>query len=87
MGEGAAGKTGSIILVYEKLQRVADSEKDQVKQRDIREIVTINKVNVGIASEGDTREVVKEHLEYFKANGCDIILIAGRCGTRSELYL
>ncbi|MBO4250856.1 MAG: hypothetical protein J5884_06320 [Paludibacteraceae bacterium] len=100
MGEGDAGKTQSIIMVYEKLCKVADksegkessrdqaihalselnegSKKDQVKLRDICEVVTINKVNVGIASDGDTREAVKGHLEYFKSNGCSIMLIAGR---------
>ena len=88
MGEGDVGKTESIIMVYEKLMNVADSkkdqagtkqgEKDQVKRMDICEVVEINGVKVGIASDGDTREAVRGHLEYFKDGGCGIILIAGR---------
>ena len=38
MGEGDVGKTESIIMVYEKLKEVADSEKDQAgtKQKRIK---------------------------------------------------
>ena len=88
MGEGDVGKTESIIMVYEKLKEVADSEKDQagtkpsekdqVKQKDICEVVTINGLKVGIASDGDTQEIVRRNLNELVRKDCQIILTACR---------
>lgn len=85
MGEGDVGKTESIILVYEKLRKVAEREKrekgprrDQTKQRDIREVVEINGVKVGIASDGDTVHIVRRNLDELVNKGCRIILTACR---------
>jgi len=80
MGEGDVGKTESITMVYEKLKNVADSEKDQAgtKLKDICEVVRINGVKVGIASDGDTISIVRRNLDELVDKGCRIILTACR---------
>lgn len=72
MGEGNVGKTESIIMVYEKLMNVKENRKD------ICEVIEINKVKVGIASDGDSQAIVRYNLDYLTAADCQIILIACR---------
>ena len=72
MGEGNVGKTESIIMVYEKLKQVKEDRKD------ICEVVEINGVSVGIASDGDTQEIVRRNLDELVSKGCTIILTACR---------
>lgn len=72
MGEGNVGKTESIIMVYEKLMNVKENRKD------ICEVVEINGVKVGIASDGDTLKIVRRNLDFLTEAGCQIILTACR---------
>ena len=73
MGEGNVGKTESIIMVYEKLKNVKEDRKD------ICEVIEINKVKVGIASDGDLQAIVRNNLnELALKEKCQIILIACR---------
>ena len=77
MGEGNVGKTDSIIMVYEKLCKRYGIEPI-VLDKDICEVVKINGIKVGISSFGDTRQMVKEHLDELKGKGCQIIVTACR---------
>ena len=72
MGEGNVGKTESIIMVYEKLMNVKENRKD------ICEKFKINGINVGIASDGDTQEIVRRNLYELVDKDCQIILTACR---------
>ena len=72
MGEGNVGKTESIIMAYEKLTN------NKVDRKDICEVVTINGVNVGIASDGDTLNIVRQNLDELVRKDCQIILTACR---------
>ena len=83
MGEGDTGKTESILLVYDKLCKVAegnpvDREPDKKNKKDICAWLTINKVRVGIASDGDLQAVVRDNLDFLTDADCQIILTACR---------
>ena len=82
MGEGNMGKTESIIMVYEKLMNVKENRKD------ICEVIEINKVKVGIASDGDSQEIVRNNLNKLALKEkCQIILIACRNNHDSVVLL
>ena len=81
MGEGNVGKTESIIMVYEKLMNVKENRKD------ICEVIEINKVKVGIASDGDTQEIVRDNLDFLTNANCRIILTACRNNHDSVVLL
>ena len=81
MGEGNVGKTESIIMVYEKLTNVKEDRKD------ICEVVMINKIKVGIASDGDDIKIVERNLDGFVDKGCQIILTACRSNHNSVVLL
>lgn len=82
-GEGETGKTESILLVYDKLCKLAegnpvDREPDKKNKKDICAWLTINKVRVGIASDGDLQAIVRDNLNFLTEAGCPIILTACR---------
>ena len=72
MGEGDTGKSDSIKRVYEKLTNVKEDRKD------ICEVVTINNVKVGIASDGDDIKIIEANLDRLANANCRIILTACR---------
>lgn len=83
MGDGEMGKTESILLVYDKLCKVAegnpvDREPDKKNKKDVCAWLTINKVRVGIASDGDSQAIVRDNLEFLTTAKCSIILTASR---------
>lgn len=92
-GEGDTGKTESILLVYDKLCKVAegnpaDREPDKKNKKDICEVVAINGVKVGIASDGDSQAIVRNNLnELALKEKCQIILIACRSNHDSVVLL
>lgn len=80
-GEGNTGKTSSIMMLYAKLRKTEGKEKQNIEideKKDICEVIKINEINVGISSFGDTRQMVKEHLDDLKGKGCQIIVTACR---------
>ena len=81
MGEGNVGKTESIIMVYEKLTNVKEDRKD------ICEVVEINGVKVGIASDGDSIKIIEANLDRLAKVGCQIILTACRSNHDSVVLL
>ena len=81
MGEGNVGKTESIIMVYEKLTNVKEDRKD------ICEVVEINGVKVGIASDGDSQAIVRDNLDFLTKARCRIILTACRSNHDSVVLL
>lgn len=91
-GEGDTGKTESILLVYDKLCKVAegnpvDREPDKKNSKDVCAWLTINKVKVGIASDGDLQAVVRDNLDFLTKAGCRIILTACRNNHDSVVLL
>lgn len=81
MGEGNVGKTESIIMVYEKLMNV------KIDRKDICEVVTINNVKVGIASDGDSIKIIEANLDRLAKANCRIILTACRNNHDSVVLL
>lgn len=82
-GEGDTGKTQSILLVYQKLSKVADSDplplRDPEKfSGDVCAIITINEVKVGIVSHGDVITTIKDCIDELIRHKCQIILASGR---------
>lgn len=91
-GEGDTGKTGSILLVYDKLRMVAkgnpvDREPDKKNKKDVCAWLTINGIRVGIASDGDLLAVVRDNLDFLTDAGCQIILTACRNNHDSVVLL
>ena len=91
-GEGDTGKTGSVLLVYDKLRMVAegnpvDREPDKKNSKDVCTWLTINKVRVGIASDGASQAVVRDNLDFLTEAGCQIILTACRNNHDSVVLL
>ena len=80
-GEGETGKSDSIKRVYEKLMNVKEDRKD------ICEVVTINGVKIGIASDGDTQAIVRDNLNFLTDADCQIILTACRSNHDSVVLL
>lgn len=80
-GEGDTGKSDSIIMVYEKLTNVKEDRKD------ICEVVEINGVKVGIASDGDSQAIVRGNLNFLTKAGCRIILTVCRNNYDSVVLL
>lgn len=92
MGEGDTGKTESILLVYDKLCKVAEStpadrEPDKKNSKDVCAWLTINGVKVGIASDGDSQAIVRDNLDFLTKADCQIILIACRNNHDSVVLL
>lgn len=91
-GEGDTGKSESILLVFDKLCMVAegnpvDRESDKKNSKDVCAWLTINKVRVGIASDGDLQAVVRDNLDFLTEAGCQIILTACRNNHDSVVLL
>lgn len=92
-GAGDTGKTGSILLVFDKLCKVADGkpvllrEPDKKNSKDVCAWLTINKVRVGIASDGDLQAVVRDNLDFLTGAGCQIILTTCRSNRDSVVLL
>ena len=77
-GDPNLGKTESITLAYEKLKKVADKDLGviDVDNDDFCAWVEINKVKVGISSQGDPWSHQKQWLDDLIAKDCVIILAA-----------
>ena len=92
MGEGNVGKTESIRMVYDKLCQVAEGkpvhkDPNRENQKDVCAWLMINKVKVGIASDGDTQAIVRDNLNFLTDASCQIILIACRNNHDSVVLL
>lgn len=92
MGEGNVGKTESILLVFDKLCKLAegnpvDREPDKKNKKDVCAWLVINKVKVGIASDGDTQAIVRDNLDFLTDANCRIILTACRSNHDSVVLL
>lgn len=86
-GEGDAGKSDSIKRVYEKLCKRYGIEPIAL-DKDICEVVEINGVKVGIASDGDSQTIVRNNLnELALKEKCRIILTACRSNHDSVVLL
>ena len=91
-GEGDTGKTKSILLVYDKLCKLAegnpvDREPDKKNKKDVCAWLTINGIKVGIASDGDSQAIVRDNLNFLTKAGCRIILTACRSNHDSVVLL
>lgn len=80
-GEGDTGKSDSIKRVYEKLMNVKEDRKD------ICEVVEINGIKVGIASDGDSIKIIEANLDRLAKANCRIILTACRNNHDSVVLL
>ena len=85
-GEGDTGKSDSIKRVYEKLCQMAGIDPVAL-DKDICEVVTMNGVKIGIASDGDTQAIVRDNLDFLTNANCRIILTACRNNHDSVVLL
>ena len=77
-GRTQRGKTPSIKLVFEILAKEYPHYQYPVDGDDIKAIIDIDGVKVGIESQGDPGYRMEESMDEFEAIGCDIIYTAAR---------
>ncbi len=78
------GKTETIIKFYNLLKSKYPTSKieNEIFGLDIRVIITINGVKIGIESQGDPKSRLLKSIPLFVRNQCNIIVCATR--TRGE---
>ena len=86
MGEGDTGKSDSIKRVYEKLCQVIGKNPGDL-DKDICETIEINKIKIGIASDGDSIKIIEANLDRLAKARCRIILTACRSNHDSVVLL
>jgi hypothetical protein len=80
-GAARVGKSTTINKVYEILTLKYDYREigqSLLKFKDIRVVIVINGIKIGIESQGDPNSRLKESLDIFVKVGCDIIVCATR---------
>jgi GTPase SAR1 family protein len=80
-GAAKVGKSTTINKVYDILTQKYDyTENGQslLQYKDIRVVIVINGIKIGIESQGDPNSRLKESLDIFVKAGCDIIVCATR---------
>ena len=80
-GKGKVGKSQTICKTYYLLRNkheTAKREYEILRKIDIRVIITINGVKIGIESQGDPGGRLKKSLLLFVNVGCTIIICATR---------
>lgn len=91
MGTKDTGKTSTIKRFYEQLKfnypTVEEIYSNEDEVGDIQKILKVNRVKIGIESQGDPDSRLPESLEYFSKEECDIIVCATRTrgGTVDEV--
>ena len=85
-GEGDMGKTDSIKKVYVKLCQVIGKNPGDL-DKDICETIEINKIKIGIASDGDSIKIIEANLDRLAKANCRIILTACRSNHSSVVLL
>lgn len=87
VGSSYRGKSTTIKATFFELQRrgyVCRFLKGDAESEDIKGIVKVENVLVGVESQGDPDSRMTESLEDFEQMGCQIILTASR--TRNDTY-
>jgi hypothetical protein len=91
-GRGNVGKTETIKMVYTLLlDKYPNAPREhELANGDVRSILTIHGIKIGIESRGDPTSRLPESLALFRKEGCHIILCATRtygqtCDTVNEL--
>lgn len=82
-GKAQSGKSSSIKEVFNKLIATYPY-KVLIKDGDIKAIITIGNVLVGIESQGDPNSRMMQSMNDFVSMGCQIIVAA--CRTSGETY-
>ena len=79
-GKAGTGKTTTIKIIYDLLkQNYLNANCDEIiLKTDIKIIITINGIKIGIESQGDPNSRLEDSLKYFVENGCQIIICAAR---------
>lgn len=81
-GKANIGKTSTIKYIYEFLkEKYPNSVIEKViLSTDIKIVITINNILIGIESQGDPNSRLAESLDDFIKNNCNIII----CGARTR---
>jgi hypothetical protein len=78
-GKGNSGKTSTLKRVVEKFEGLHGAlVKRLIDATDIRAIVSIGGLKIGIETEGDPNGRLEKSLTVFKTEGCVIIICATR---------
>ena len=79
-GKGNSGKTQTIRKVFNELCAQDKDTKVEIliDNADVKAIVTIKGIKIGIESQGDPNSRLKDSLNEFSKKDCDIIVCATR---------
>ena len=80
-GKSKLGKSQTIRTVVELLSAKhpdATIEHNHTTRADVRGVLTINGLKIGIESQGGPNGRFRESLELFATSGCDVIICATR---------
>lgn len=82
-GISGKGKSATIKLIREELKRrYSHTESLLIDDGDIKSIITISELKIGIESQGDPNSRQGKSLDDFVSRGCHIIICA--CRTNGE---
>jgi Cdc6-like AAA superfamily ATPase len=86
-GTANTGKTTTVKMVYESIrQKYRDLEETRIVPprwgKEIRVILNINKIKIGIETHGDPNSTLEESLTIFAKRKCKVIICA--CRTRGR---
>lgn len=79
-GIGSQGKSSTIKIIANKIKENYSTADFNylIKKGDIKLVITIDKIKIGIESEGDPGGRLAESLDYFAEIKCDIIICSCR---------
>jgi hypothetical protein len=81
-GKSNIGKTTTIKIIYDLLKSKYPNAiiEELIIAVDIKVIITINNIKIGIESQGDPNGRLEKSLKYFVDSKCNIIV----CGARTR---
>lgn len=83
-GRANVGKTSTLRRVLQSLEERPGATVDrQIDRVDIRAIILIDGLKIGIETQGDPTGRLAESLELFAREGCNVIICATRTSGRT----
>lgn len=78
-GRAQCGKTSTLNLLIDLLEVETKGCAMPVPYiGDRKKVFVINGLTVGVATPGDTEQIVEENCDFFTANNCDVVFLATR---------
>lgn len=87
-GKSNVGKTQTLKLLIDKLDKVGVCKHKEVKEfNDIKRTYKYKETIISICTAGDAAYIIESNIEYFKNHNCDIAITAVRTKGKTQLVL